>query len=72
MDREDSAIVHHRLERHASVTFKPEISRHKSMRNMLKVGESEYSAVLNIRKLLTFRGARNAENGKIVARWERI
>jgi hypothetical protein len=24
MDREDSAIVHHRLESHSNVTFKPE------------------------------------------------
>ena len=65
MDREDSAIVHHRLERHSNVTFKSERSRHKSTRNMLKAGESEYSAVLKTRKLLIFRDAINAENGKL-------
>ena len=42
------------------------------MRNMLEAGESEYSAVLKTRKLLTFRNARNAESGNIPANWERI
>jgi hypothetical protein len=32
-------------------------------------GESEYSAVLKTRKLLTFRDAGNAEDGKIAANW---
>jgi hypothetical protein len=74
MDREDSAagIVHNRLERHAKVTFKSEIDGYKSMRKMLEAGESEYSAVLKTHKLLTSRGARNAENGEIAANWERI
>ena len=39
---------------------------------MVEVGESEYSAVLKTRKLLIFRDARNAGNGKIAANCERI
>jgi hypothetical protein len=39
---------------------------------MVKAGESEYSAVLKTRKLLIFRDARNAGNGKIAANCERI
>jgi len=35
-------------------------------------GESEYSAALKRRKLSTFRDARSAGNGKIVANWKRI
>ena len=72
MDREDLAIVHHRLERHSNVTFKSEISRYKSIRKMLEAWESEYSAVLKTRKLLIFRDARNAGIGKIAANCERI
>ena len=32
---------------------------------MVEAGESEYSGVLKTRKLLIFRDAKNAENGKI-------
>jgi hypothetical protein len=32
-------------------------------------GESEYSGLLKIRKLLIFRAAKNAENGKIAPSW---
>jgi hypothetical protein len=32
-------------------------------------GESEYSGVLKTRKLLIFRSAQNAENGKIAPNW---
>ena len=69
MDREDSAIVHHRLESHSNVTFESEIDRYKSIRKMLEVGESEYSAVLKTRNLLIFRNAKNAKNGKIAPNW---
>jgi hypothetical protein len=36
---------------------------------MVEAGESEYSWVLKTRKLLIFRDAKNAENGKIAANW---
>ena len=38
MGREDSAIVHHRLESHSNVTFESEIDRYKSMRNLVEAG----------------------------------
>ena len=53
MDREDSAIVHHRLERHSNVTFKSEISRYKSMRNLEAGGFGIFCGIGNTR-LLTF------------------
>jgi len=40
-----------------------------SFKKLVKPGESEYSAVLKIRKLLIFRDAKNAEHGKIALNW---
>jgi hypothetical protein len=72
MDREDSAIVHHRLERHSNVTFKSEIDRYKSMRNLVEAGGFGIFCGIGNTRLLTFCDARNAGNGKIAADWERI
>jgi hypothetical protein len=39
------------------------------MDKMVEAGESEHSRVLKTRNLLIFRGAKNAENGKIAPNW---
>jgi hypothetical protein len=54
MNREDLAIVHHKLESHSNVTFESEIDRYKSMRNLVEAGEFGIFCGIGNTRLLTF------------------
>src|SRR5690242_20488504 len=48
---------------------RPCSGHHFLRRKWWRRGESEYSGLLKTRKLLIFRDAKNAENGKIAPNW---